>query len=230
MTKYDDFHDGVHPFSLREGEGVFYTSDAAFRDMLCALCGISGNPAEEIRPRLLIADANDNDCVASCVQAALDWNVPILLCGEFPGEMATEIAPPESVVCQWLTRPFLYQHFLAAMYSLLTMEENASSLHPLLAQPPFIRFDPVRGKAVYGTRRQHLSPGEATLFQKLLSASPEPVSRTELATGFLRQDGNTVDVYIGYLRRKLAEYPLVIQSVRKQGYALILSLGDSGQL
>lgn len=226
MIYYDDFITEPYPLFLREGEGIFYVSDVPLRDMLCALCGISGNFVPDVTPRLLLAEAEDASSVSACFSDAARWGAPVLLCGDFPKASPVVASLSDTVICRQITRPFLFTHFRAAAYALLTMSNHPPANHTPVPPQRFVRFDPQRSEVVYGELRQSLRPREAALFQLLLQASPEPVSRAELAAGFLRNDSNAVDVYIGYLRRKLTGYPLIIQSVRGQGYALILSLGE----
>lgn len=67
-----------------------------------------------------------------------------------------------------------------------------------------------------------LSPAEWTIFSHLYAHRGELVTRAELAS-LLSGGGNSVDVYICHLRRKL-EKPLsrrLIESVRGQGYRLL---------
>ena len=48
-----------------------------------------------------------------------------------------------------------------------------------------------------------------------------PVPRGTLCASFRRTSGNGAEVYISYLRRDLAAFPLKIVSVRGKGYALL---------
>ncbi|MBQ9784708.1 MAG: winged helix-turn-helix domain-containing protein [Clostridia bacterium] len=71
--------------------------------------------------------------------------------------------------------------------------------------------------------RVALSPTEATVMNALIEHRPSPVSREALSRLIGESAGNKADVYVCYLRRKLAavsEKPL-IRTLRGQGYALI---------
>ncbi|HKW09908.1 MAG TPA: response regulator transcription factor [Gemmatimonadaceae bacterium] len=71
-----------------------------------------------------------------------------------------------------------------------------------------------------------LTPGEFKVFSCLARYAGQPVSRANIQQCLARSKSptkNLVDVYILYLRRKLAELncPCVIQTVRGVGYALV---------
>ena len=79
------------------------------------------------------------------------------------------------------------------------------------------------GWASFGESRCRLSPAEAQILRLLLQSAPAPVSRETLSQVFDGKQGNGVEVYVSYLRRKLGELtPHVgIVSVRGRGYALV---------
>ena len=78
-----------------------------------------------------------------------------------------------------------------------------------------------------------LSPREFTLLEYLLRHPNQVLTRTQIAEHIWNFDfyneSNVVDVYIGYLRRKLdqgSKQPL-IQTVRGVGYRLSVELEDA---
>ncbi len=74
----------------------------------------------------------------------------------------------------------------------------------------------------YGEASVSLSPNEAAVIACLLARRGDPVSREALGAHIGATDTNKVDVYICYLRRKLAtlcDRPL-IRTVRGKGYCI----------
>ena len=72
-----------------------------------------------------------------------------------------------------------------------------------------------------GADAVRLTEREAEIFGTLFTASPEPVPRETFNASFRRTSGNGAEVYISYLRRDLAAFPVKIVSVRGKGYALL---------
>lgn len=75
---------------------------------------------------------------------------------------------------------------------------------------------------IHGDVRVRLTPLEFRLLACLAAHPNEIVSREELSrelTGVDEEKSNLVDVYVGYLRKKLGN-PALITTKRGQGYAL----------
>jgi two-component system OmpR family response regulator len=76
-----------------------------------------------------------------------------------------------------------------------------------------------------GTTELPLTPREYDLLLRLYHVAPSPVSKRTLAAALWKEDSatqrNTVEVYVSYLRRKLAQSACVrVETVRGVGYAL----------
>jgi transcriptional regulator with GAF, ATPase, and Fis domain len=88
-----------------------------------------------------------------------------------------------------------------------------------LATFPEIELDAAAHAALYGGCRIELSRREFALLHLLLAHAGEPVSRDRIADAIWQGDCSTniVDVYVSYLRHKLADRGL-IRTVRGVGY------------
>jgi DNA-binding response OmpR family regulator len=120
----------------------------------------------------------------------------------------------------YLTKPFDYVVLLARLRALLR--------RPVAPRPPVlthgdVRLDPATREVTVDGDDAALSPREYELLEFLLRHPDRVITKTELldrvwdARG-VGYDPNTVEVYVGYLRRKLG--PGVIETVRGAGYRL----------
>lgn len=196
-----------------EGEILFFSGDDTLRQTLAVLCGVSGEAASGVRPRLCIAD-EDSLSRKRCMEGAGKYRAAVLLLGDAPPD-----APAKGIY--HLPRPFLYSEFTDLLRGILSdTEKTAETATPAGAARVTLTRD---GWLSCGGERCHLSPTEEQILRLLLQAAPAPVSREQIAQIFVSRRGNGVDVYISYLRRKLGELtPQVgILSVRGRGYALV---------
>jgi DNA-binding response OmpR family regulator len=86
-------------------------------------------------------------------------------------------------------------------------------------------FDPELRQVSGQSRTNALTEREAEILAMLLADAGHPVSRWDIYDRFWPADGsaseNLVDVYIGYLRRKLAPFPSVeLKTIRNKGFVL----------
>ncbi len=196
---------------------AIFCADAVMSRMLSALC--EAHPS-----RVAVADGDDaimqTDAFLYCRECAL----PLLLFSRTPAG----ITLPTDIRGVILGRPFLFADFTAALRR-LSDTAPMPSMPPVGDSRPLLRWDPLRRAVLCGSEEILLTPREADVFAVLFAASPAPVSREELQKGFARTDGNGADVYISYLRRKLAALPLSAQihSVRGKGYALLVQSAAS---
>ena len=127
----------------------------------------------------------------------------------------------------YLTKPFAFSELLARI--------RALSRRPPLEVEPVLRvgdleLDIVRHDVRRGERRIELSRREFSLLEFFMRNSGQLLTRSQLAErvwGFdFFHDSNVVEVYVGYLRRKLDAPGSVahIRTVRGMGY--ILDVGD----
>jgi DNA-binding response OmpR family regulator len=115
----------------------------------------------------------------------------------------------------YLTKPFSFVVLLARLRSLVRRD---SGPRPAVLEAGGIRLDPATHRVQADGTEVDLSPREFRLLEQLLRAAPAVVGKEELldrvwATG---DDANVVEVYVGYLRRKLGRER--IETVRGVGY------------
>jgi DNA-binding response OmpR family regulator len=129
----------------------------------------------------------------------------------------------------YLTKPFAFSELLARI--------RALSRRPALEIEPVLRvgdleLDIVRHEVRRGDRRVELSRREFSLLEFFMRNPGQLLTRSQLAErvwGFdFFHDSNVVEVYVGYLRRKLEtpDAQTSIRTVRGMGY--ILDAADGG--
>jgi len=123
----------------------------------------------------------------------------------------------------YLVKPFAFPELVARLRALLR--------RPPLQMDPILRFgdlamDTARREVRRGGRLIELSPREFTLLEYLMRHPRHVLTRTQIAEHVWNfdffSDSNVVDVYIGYLRRKIDrgfDCPL-LHTVRGVGYRL----------
>jgi two-component system response regulator PrrA len=156
---------------------------------------------------------------------ALDVGVPILILSALD-QVEDRIAGLQAGADDYLVKPFDLEELTLRLQALLRRSEprTRSTGGALSCGPLWVDLD--RRTASYGTTRLDLSRREFDLLA-VLAANPEIVlSRVrllELVWGYdFDTDTNVVDVFIGYLRRKLAaaDAPRIIETVRGVGFVL----------
>jgi DNA-binding response OmpR family regulator len=123
----------------------------------------------------------------------------------------------------YLTKPFAFDEFLARVRALL--RRGSDSRAPTLRVGD-LTLDPARRDVRRGERRITLTTREYALLEYLMRNAGRVLTRpmiTEHVWGLdFDPESNVVDVYVGYLRRKIdaeGERPL-LQTVRGAGYTL----------
>jgi two-component system OmpR family response regulator len=121
----------------------------------------------------------------------------------------------------YLTKPFDFGELLARLRALI--RRGPSPRRQILAVA-HLRLDPATRVV---TRRGHqveLTPREFDVLEVLVRRAGRPVSRKELLSAVWSGDAdvsaNVVDVYVGYLRKKLEapQGPRLIRTVRGKGF------------
>jgi DNA-binding response OmpR family regulator len=124
----------------------------------------------------------------------------------------------------YLTKPFAFEELLARMRA-IARRGRTRQLSVVLQYGP-IQLDPRDRTVRVGGMRVDLTATEYRLLEQLINRAETIVSREQLADrvwgGDLDPKSNVVEVYIGYLRRKLqAHWPApLVQTVRGLGYML----------
>jgi DNA-binding response OmpR family regulator len=119
----------------------------------------------------------------------------------------------------YLAKPFAFEELLARVRARLRPGPAAPAS---VLRAGGIRLDLLTREVTADGRRVNLSAREFALLQAFVSHPSQTLSRQELlsmAWGIdFEPQTNLVDVYVGYLRRKLGEP--VIETVRRAGYRL----------
>jgi DNA-binding response OmpR family regulator len=124
----------------------------------------------------------------------------------------------------YLTKPFSFEELLARVRA-ITRRGRTRQLSAVLQYGP-IQLDPRERTVRVGGAWVDLTATEYRLLEQLINRAETIVSREQLANRVWGSDldpkSNIVEVYIGYLRRKLqAHWPApLVQTIRGLGYIL----------
>jgi DNA-binding response OmpR family regulator len=123
----------------------------------------------------------------------------------------------------YLVKPFAFSELLARLRAL--QRRPPLQLDMVLAVGD-LRMDTVTREVRRGERAIDLTPLEFKLLEYLLRQGDRVVTRTQILQHVwdldFYSDSNVVDVYIGYLRRKIdrGEERTLLQTIRSVGYSL----------
>ena len=119
----------------------------------------------------------------------------------------------------YLTKPFSYVVLLARLRALL---RRGTPERPAVLRHGDLELDPAQRKVTVAGAEVVLTAREFALLEYLLRRPGEVVSKTELLDhvwdAALETAANAVEVYVGYLRRKIGRERL--ETVRGAGYRL----------
>lgn len=124
----------------------------------------------------------------------------------------------------YLVKPFAYEELLARLRALLRRTGGSDDEPPLVVGD--LRLDPGSWEVTRGDRGIRLTRTEFSLLELLMRHPRQVLTRTQLYEGVWgwNMDGssNSLDVYVGYLRRKLEAggEPRMLHTVRGVGYTL----------
>ncbi|MFD0887936.1 response regulator transcription factor [Streptosporangium algeriense] len=163
--------------------------------------------------------------VCKQLRAEENW-VPILMLSAKDGEydMADGL---DLGADDYLTKPFSYVVLVARLRALLRRGANR---RPAVLRAGDLTLDPARRRVSRGQQPIELTPREFALLEYLMRHHDEVVSKSEILEHVwdtFDTDPNVVEVYVGYLRRKI-DAPFsrtALQTVRGAGYRLA---GDGG--
>jgi DNA-binding response OmpR family regulator len=123
----------------------------------------------------------------------------------------------------YLTKPFAFEEFLARVRALL--RRGGTERAPVLRLDD-LTLDPATRKVTRGGRPIDLTPREYALLEYFLRNPGRILTRPLIAEHVWGIDfdpeSNIIDVYVGYLRRRLEETagPRLLHTVRGVGYVL----------
>jgi two-component system, OmpR family, response regulator len=136
------------------------------------------------------------------------------------GRVADRIAGLDAGADDYLAKPFAFGELLARLRALL---RRAPSDRPVRLEVGDLVVDPATHEVHRGTREIALTAREFAVLEFLARHPGQAISRTRLLEHVWDENylgsTNIVDVYVGYLRRKLDEPPL-IRTIRGVGFAL----------
>lgn len=202
------------PTAFAEGEVLVFTSDAVTAETVRALCGVSGNARADVTPRLVVC-GTDSASVTSAKATCIE-DVPVLFLTE------AESTPPWTPKrFSLLPLPLRFSDFRQTA-ARLCADVPLSPKEAPSPQPRTIRIE--HGTAISEGVRVPLTPCEEKLLTALIEAYPHAAKKERLEEAFTRHSGNSVRVYVTYLRKKLASLPAyrAILAEKDGGFSLVL--------
>lgn len=155
--------------------------------------------------------------VVSALRAEKNW-VPVLMLSAKDGEYDQA----DGLDCgadDYLTKPFSYVVLVARLRALL---RRGAPERPSVLTVGELTLDPARRRVTSGGEEIVLTAREYALLEYLMRRPGQVVSKTELLDhvwdASIDTAPNAVEVYVGYLRRKLGRD--VLETVRGAGYRL----------
>jgi two-component system, OmpR family, response regulator len=155
--------------------------------------------------------------IVQALRAERNW-VPVLVLSAKDGEYDQA----DGLDCgadDYLTKPFSYVVLLARLRALL---RRGAPERPSVLQVGDLALDPARRRVTHAGDEITLTAREYALLEYLMRRPGEVVSKTELLDhvwdASIDTAPNAVEVYVGYLRRKLGRDRL--ETVRGAGYRL----------
>jgi DNA-binding response OmpR family regulator len=155
------------------------------------------------------------------MRAAQNWTPVLMLTakdGEYDIADALDLGADD-----YLTKPFSYVVLVARLRALL---RRGAPARPAVLEAGDLRLDPASRSCHRGEDDIGLTVREFALLEYLLRHRDEVVSKTEILSHVWDEnfdgDPNIVEVYVGYLRRKI-DAPFgrrAIETVRGAGYRL----------
>ena len=120
----------------------------------------------------------------------------------------------------YLTKPFSFVVLLARIRALL---RRGAAARPAVLEAGQVTLDPASREVRVAGQPVELTQREFALLEYLIRHAGRAVSKTELLDHVWDNAAdvapNAVEVYVGYLRRKITDLPLV--TVRGAGYRLV---------
>jgi DNA-binding response OmpR family regulator len=181
--------------------------------------------AERLRPAVIVLDVVMPDLSGVTVARRLrvrGVDVPICILSA-RDEVEDRVAGLEAGADDYLVKPFAIEELVARLRALLRRAPSAGD-QPIRVGD--LTVDAARRRVVRGEREIELTRREFELLEELARHANMVLSRTQLLErvwGYdFAVDGNVVDVFVGYLRRKLEAggEPRTIHTVRGVGFVL----------
>ncbi len=147
--------------------------------------------------------------------------VPVLMLTAL-GDVQDRIRGLDTGADDYLVKPFDFGELVARLRALIRRGPS-ERVQPIAVGG--LRADPVTRRVSWRGTTGQLTPREFDLLAFMLRRPGEPISRAQLLAHVWADEGgssNVVDVYVGYLRRKLERPsgPRLIRTVRGFGFIL----------
>lgn len=134
-------------------------------------------------------------------------------------KLDTRLASLNGGADDFITKPFIFSELEARLRAVLRRSRQAGGAPELAAGP--LRFDRETRRAMINAEPVELSPREAVLLDLLLTNTGKVVRKEQIAALWNEDgSGNSAEVHIYRLRRKLEHSGVVIRTVRGLGYLL----------
>ncbi|MHB8319685.1 MAG: response regulator transcription factor [Acidimicrobiales bacterium] len=159
--------------------------------------------------------------VCATLRAEGNW-VPILMLTAKDGDL-DEAEALDTGADDFLSKPFSFVVLLARIRALLRRGRRE---RPAVLRVGSLTLDPAEHRCHRGEIEIHLTPREFSLLEYLMRFSGEAVSKREILDHVwgdeFEGDPNIVEVYVGYLRRKIDDSlaKSSLETVRGVGYRL----------
>jgi len=148
-------------------------------------------------------------------------NTPLLMLTAKDGEL-DEVEGLDVGADDFLHKPFERSILIARIHALLRRQARGMPQH-LVVGP--VSLDPLHRHVVSSGQNVALTPREFALLEYLMTNAGESLAKSEILDAVwgvdFDGDPNIVEVYVGYLRRKidLTGAPSIIRTVRGVGYS-----------
>jgi two-component system copper resistance phosphate regulon response regulator CusR len=186
-----------------------------------ALDAVAGGPPYDLVVLDVMLPKRDGLSVLKTLRARR-VQVPVLLLTARDG-VADKVAGLDAGADDYLAKPFAFEELLARVRALLRRGRGAAE--PVLRLED-LSLDPATRLVVRGGRRISLTAREYALLEYFLRNTGRVLTRPMITQHVWGMDfdpeSNIVDVYVGYLRRKIDAdgEPRLLQTVRGAGYSL----------
>jgi two-component system response regulator PrrA len=199
-----------------EGFAVLLAADGA-----AALAAVAADSPAAIVLDLGLPDIDGREVAARLRAAGVETPICILSARD---EVADRVAGLQAGADDYLVKPFAIEELVARLHALL--RRGAPQTSGTVLAVGDLRVDPERRSAVRAGAPLDLTRREFDLLEALARHAGLVLSRTQLLEqvwGYdWEVDGNVVDVFVGYLRRKLEAdgRARMIHTVRGVGFVL----------
>ena len=201
---------------VEEGHVVEVAADGE-----AALDAVAGGPPYDLVVLDVMLPKRDGLSVLKTLRARR-VQAPVLLLTARDG-VADKVAGLDAGADDYLAKPFAFEELLARVRALLRRGRGAAE--PVLRLED-LSLDPATRLVVRGGRRISLTAREYALLEDFLRKTGRVLTRPMITQHVWGMDfdpeSNIVDVYVGYLRRKIDAdgEPRLLQTVRGAGYSL----------